>query len=106
MPVFAAMVATLFSALGGFLLKMFVAKVAIRVAAVAAITFFGTLLLAAFNLQVAPLMAQAFNTEYGQVIGLAFPPVAGTCVAALLAVYAACALYKLQVKMTLATAGV
>lgn len=106
MPVFAAMVGTLFTALGGFLLKMFVAKVAIRVAAVAAITFFGAALLATFNYQVAPLMAQAFNTQYGQVLGLAFPPIAGTCIAALLAIYAACSLYKLQVKMTLATAGV
>lgn len=105
MPVFAAMVATLFSALGGFLLKMFVAKVAIRIAAVAAITAFGAALLTAFNMQVAPLMAQAFNTQYGQVVGLAFPPVAGTCVAALLAVYGACSLYTLQVRMTLATAG-
>ncbi len=78
MPVFAAMVATLFTALGGFMLKMFAAKVAIRVAAVAAITLFGTALLATFNFQVAPLMAQAFNTQYGQVIGLALAGLVGT----------------------------
>jgi len=38
------------------------------------------LTVAVFNSYLAPLASQAFNTQYGQFMGLAFPPVAGTCI--------------------------
>lgn len=39
------------------------------------------LTLGVFNSYLAPLAQEAFNTQYGQFMGLAFPPVAGTCMA-------------------------
>jgi hypothetical protein len=105
MPLLGALLSTLFTALGGFLLKMFIAKVAIRAAAVVAITAAGAALMATFNQLIAPLVAAAFSTTYGQFLGLAFPPVAGTCIAAFTAVWGGCMTYKLQVRAISVTAG-
>jgi len=53
-------------------------------------------LLGVFNTAVAPIAAAAFSTSYGQVLGLAFPPIAGSCLASIAAVWAACGLYGIQ----------
>lgn len=105
MPILAQFIAALFTALSSFLLKLFVARVALRVAAVAAIAGFGTLLLAAFNAYVAPLAASLFSTSYGQLLGLIFPPIAGTVLAGLLALWAAALTYRLQVQAVKVTAN-
>jgi len=106
MPIFAAFIASFFTGLSAFLAKLFIAKVAIRVAAVAAIGALGTALLVLFNSTVAPLVGSLFSTEYGQLLGLAFPPVAGTCLAAITALWAACMAYRLQVQAIKITANV
>lgn len=106
MPQLAALISSLFTALSTFLAKLFLARLAIRVAAVAAIGAFGAALMLTFNTVVAPLVAQAFNSSYGQFIGLAFPPVAGTCLAGLATLWVACTTYKLQVEATKLTAGI
>lgn len=54
------------------------------------------LTVAVFNGYLAPLAQQAFNTQYGQFMGLAFPPVAGTCMATLSAALLASFLWKLK----------
>lgn len=105
MPIFAQLFAGFMTAIGGFLLKLFVAKVTIRVVAVAAITALGSVLLLTFNNFIAPLVAQAFNTQYGQFLGLAFPPVAGTVLAGLLTLWAACIAYRLHVEAIKMTAN-
>lgn len=105
MPIFAALFSSLFSALGIFLAKLFAAKLAIRVAGVVALTAIGGTLMAAFNSHIAPLVATAFSTQYGQVIGLAFPPIAGTCIATIMALWIACVTYKMQARAISLTAG-
>lgn len=106
MPLLAALIEALFTALATFLLKLFAAKVAIRVAAVGAIAALGGVLMGTFNGLIAPLVQAAFDTQYGQVIGLAFPPVAGTCLAAYSTLWVACTTYKLQERAILATANI
>jgi hypothetical protein len=105
MPALAALIPALFGALAGFLAKMFAVRLALRVSAVAALVACSALLMTTFNGVVAPLVAQAFSTQYGQFLGLAFPPVAGTCLAGIAAVWAACGLYKWQERVILVTAG-
>ena len=106
MPLFAAMVSAFFNGLALFLARLFAAKVAIRVAAVAAIGAFGTALMLTFNNFVAPLVAQLFATSYGQLLGLAFPPVAGTVLAGVATLWVACTTYKLQVHAVKVTANI
>ena len=106
MPLFASMVSAFFTALGGFFAKLFIARVAVRIAAVAAITALGAVLMALFNSVVAPMVAQMFSTQYGQFLGLAFPPVAGTVIAGITAVWLGCTTYKLQVHAVKVTANI
>lgn len=92
----------LFSALmGGFasLVALLWAK-KIAVAAVAVLAFAAALavLMAAFNLLVAPFALAMFSSSLGQFVGLAFPPIAGTCLTSIAACWGACALYKLKIQ--------
>lgn len=96
MPLLAGWIGSLFSALGLFLAKLFLARLAIKIAGVAAITAITGGLMFVFNAQVAPLVAGPFSTSYGQLLGLLFPPVAGTCIAAMTTIWLACSSYQLQ----------
>lgn len=98
MPLLGHLLGSLFGALAGMLLHVFGLRVAVRVAAVAAVAAFGVILLALFNGIVAPMAAGLFSTAYGQLLGLAFPPIAGTVVTGLVALWAGCAVYKLKVQ--------
>jgi len=106
MPLFAAMVSGFFTALSAFMAKVFIARVALRIAAVAAIGAFGAVLMALFNTVVSPMVAAMFQTSYGQLIGLAFPPVAGTVLAGITAIWIGCTTYKLQVHAVKVTANI
>jgi hypothetical protein len=106
MPVFAAFFGALFSALGGFLVKLFLAKVAMRVVAVGALSALTTALLVTFNGWIAPLVAQLFSTQYGQLLGLAFPPIAGSVVSLLLIAFLAVTTYKTQYRAIRLTGSV
>lgn len=97
MPALGALFVALASGIATFLVQFLTRKLAIATAAVAALAVVTGALLLGFNTLVAPLVAQLFSTNYGQVIGLAFPPVAGTCVAAISIAWSACTLYKWQV---------
>lgn len=105
MPIFAAFFGALFSALGVFLAKMFAAKLAIRVLGVTALTALGAGLLATFNNAISPLVQQLFMTSYGQFLGLAFPPIAGTVITVYLSAMLAIATYRLQARAVSLTAG-
>lgn len=98
MPLLGALFATLASGFAAFLVQFLTRKLAIATAAVASLALVTGVLLGGFNLLVAPLVAGLFSTSYGQVLGLAFPPVAGTCMAAIGLCWSACTLYKWQVK--------
>lgn len=80
----------------GFFVASFGKKVATGALAVALFGAALLALLATFRGLVSPLVAAAFSTEYGQFIGLAFPPVAGNCLATIAACWAACVLYRWQ----------
>jgi hypothetical protein len=45
---------------------------------------------------VIPLAAALFQTSYGSIFGLAFPPIAGTCILAITTVWSAAALFSYQ----------
>lgn len=97
MPVLGALFATLFGGFATFLAGFITKKVLVAGTAVAALAASMGALLLLFRTQVAPLIEQAFSTNYGQVIGLAFPPIAGNCLAVIAAVWAGCVLYRWQV---------
>lgn len=105
MPLFGALFSALFSALGIFLAKMFAAKLAIRLLGVAALTALGSALLMTFNGWIAPLVAMAFSTQYGQFIGLAFPPVSGTVLTLYFTAWIAVNTYKMQARAVALTAS-
>lgn len=98
MPLFATLFAGVMGAFASFLAQFVTRKLAVVTAAVAALAAITGGLLLAFNTLVSPLAQQMFSTEYGQFLGLAFPPVAGTCLAAIASAWAACALYGWQLK--------
>lgn len=98
MPLFALFFGGVMSGFASFLATFLTRKVAVVSAALIALgTITGALLLG-FNTLVTPLVAQMFSSQYGQFMGLAFPPVAGTCLAALGTGWAACTLYAWQFK--------
>lgn len=105
MPLFAAFFGSLFSALSVFLAKMFAARLAIRVVGIFAMISIMGVLFKAFNDFIAPLVQQLFATEYGQFLGLAFPPVSGTIVTGLTALWMACATYSMQARAIKLTAS-
>lgn len=98
MPLLGALFVSLASGIATFFVQFLTRKLAIATAAVAALGVVTVALLAGFNMLVAPLAANLFATSYGQVLGLAFPPVAGTCIAAIGVCWSACTLYRWQVK--------
>jgi len=106
MPLFATFVGSIFGALSTWLVGLLGARVALRVAAIATLAGLAVALLAFFNGVVAPMAGAAFSTSYGQLIGLAFPPAAGTCLAAIAAVWAGCVTYRLQVQAVKITANI
>jgi hypothetical protein len=105
MPILGSLLVSLFTGLGGLFSAIFGAQIAVRLAAVAALVTFGVTLLAVFNATVAPIASAVFSTSYGQLLGLAFPPIAGTCVAAIAACWSACALYGIQRRALSMVAG-
>lgn len=98
MPIFAALFSGVMASFASFLVQFVGRKMAVITAALAALALTSGALLITFNAIVSPLVAQAFNTEVGQFLGLAFPPVAGTCMAAMASCWAACTLYGWQLK--------
>lgn len=106
MPLFAQFFGALFTALGGFLLKLFVARVAVRVAAVTLMCSLAAGLLATFNMMIAPWISLVFNHEYGQWLGLLFPPISGTIITALMGFWLAVKTYQIQQRAIMVTAGI
>ena len=98
MPILAGLLASLFGGISAFLVQFITRKIAVVAMAVTGFGLAVVALMATFNLLVAPLAQAMFSTQYGQFIGLAFPPMAGTCLASLATCWGACALYKLKVQ--------
>lgn len=105
MPLLAGLLAQLFGGIAAQIVAMFVKKGTTAIAAATAIGVCMTVLVVSFNTIVSPFIASMFSTNFGQFIGLAFPPIAGTCLASIGATWAACGLYKLKVATIKATAS-
>lgn len=98
MPLLGALLVSLFSGLGSFLASFLSKKAAFGVAAAATLgTLYGAMVVF-MNNAVAPILSSLFNTQYGQFIGLAVPPLAGTCLGIIASTWAACTLYSWQKK--------
>jgi len=96
MPLLGQLLVNLFGGLATGLAAWFAKRAASKAIVVAGIVASVTALMLLFNNTVAPLAAQMFSTSYGQFLGLAFPPVAGTCLAAISTCWVGCATYKLR----------
>jgi len=106
MPLLAAFLSTLFQAVAAFMLKMFLAKLSLRIVGYGLLIALSGAMVAGFNGFIAPLVGQMFNTQYGQFLGLAFPPVAGTCIATLVAAMGFVYAYRLKLRLVTQTTGV
>jgi len=98
MPVLGALLYSLLGGLAAFFVKFMTRKMAVISAAITALAVITGALLLTFNTVISPLAQQAFSNEVGQFLGLAFPPVAGTCIAAMGTIWAACTLYGWQLR--------
>ena len=98
MPILAALFTNLFAGFAAFIAQIWAKKIVVVGLAVAAFALALTVLMVLFNALVTPLVAAMFSTQYGQFLGLAFPPIAGTCIASMSAAWSGCALYKLKVQ--------
>lgn len=96
MPLFAGLVTFLMTKVLLFMSLMFAKRVALAILGVAALATIAGALYATMRGVVIPLASQLFSTSYGSIIGLAFPPVAGTCILGIATVWSACGLYSYQ----------
>ena len=83
MPLFAVLFKAVMGNLVAFASLFVTAKYAIRLAAVLALAAIYITAVTVFTTVVSPLVGSLFATSYGQFIGLAFPPIAGTVVTGL-----------------------
>lgn len=103
MPILAGLIASIAGGFATFLAQIWAKKLVVAGLAIAAFAVALVALMAVFNALVAPLAQAMFSTQYGQFLGLAFPPISGTCMTSIISAWGACALYKLKmqsIKMT------
>lgn len=105
MPLLASLLSGLLGSLLGGLGRDTARKSTVLVAALASFAAATGALMLAFSQFVSPLVQMMFSTQYGQFLGLAFPPVAGNCIAAITGVWIACAVYRAHVRITQTTAA-
>lgn len=98
MPLLGTLLGSLFGGLASWLAQLWAKKIVVAGLAVAAFALALVALMAVFNSLVSPLIGAMFSTQYGQFMGLAFPPIAGSCMASIATCWGACALYKLKIQ--------
>lgn len=98
MPLLAALLSSLVGGIASFIALLWAKKLAVSGLAIVGFALALTALMLVFNQLVTPLVAAMFSTQYGQFLGLAFPPMAGTCMASIATCWGACALYKLKMQ--------
>lgn len=96
MPILGALFVSLFGSLAGVMAAVFGRKLAVAAAAVASLAVLYGALMVAFNTIVQPIVAGMFATQWGQALGLAFPPAAGNCLAALGLAWSTCVAFSWQ----------
>lgn len=105
MPLFAALFSGIATSIFGLIASMVGAQIATRLVAVATVAALYVTFVGVFTAFIAPLIGSIFSTQYGQLLGLLFPPVAGTCVASLATLWAGILSYKYVSMFTRMAAG-
>ena len=83
MPLLANLLALIGGKIASLMALLQGSKIALRIQGVMFIAGLYVAAMLAFSQLIAPWIASVFNTMYGQLLGLLFPPVAGTVMAAL-----------------------
>lgn len=83
MPILAKLLAAIATGTLGFFTTLFGAIWGIRIAAAVAIGTIYVSCVVAYSAMIAPWLGVVFTTGYGWLLGLLFPPVAGSVLAAL-----------------------
>ena len=94
MPLFAALFSAISSSIFGLIVAAFGAKIAVRLTAVASVAALYAACVAVFNGMISPWIEAIFSTQYGQLLGLLFPPVSGTIMASLIAYWTSVLAFK------------
>lgn len=89
MPVLAALILGIFNKGFNFFVVHLGFKFATRITVAASLGAGYVALLVLFNSTIVPFLNALFNTSYGTVIGLAFPPISGTVVTGLALLWSA-----------------
>ena len=100
MPLLALLLKSILGAAFSFAVAAFGARLAAKVAGAAALVALYAGGVVAFSTVVAPLFGYVFNTQYGQLLGLLFPPVAGTVLAGLVVFWGAVMVKRYLVSVT------
>lgn len=87
MPLLAVLIKGLFGSLLGLLTALVGAKAAVRIAAATTLAGIYISCVLMFTNLVAQWIGMVFNTAYGQILGLLFPPISGTVVVSLFAYF-------------------
>jgi hypothetical protein len=96
MPLLAALINLLFGKLMLLLGLLFAKRVGLVLLGVTAWATIAGALYATLRQVIIPLANNLFQTSYGSIIGLAFPPAAGACMLAIGTIWAACGMYTYQ----------
>jgi hypothetical protein len=105
MPLLAALWGVIATAITSFLTRVLAGQVGFKLLALGAFAVLAASMVAFFNAAISPLAASVFNTQYGQLLGLAFPPVAGSCIATLLGAIVFAVAYRLKMQFLRTAAG-
>lgn len=105
MPLIGTLLVSLFGQMSGFLALYVGRKVAVAAASVTCLGLLYVAILACFHEIVTPLLGALFATAYGAALGLAFPPIAGTCMSAWILSEACTAAFRLNTESLKLAAG-
>lgn len=83
MPLFASLLSAIGGAIFALIASLVGAKIAVRLIGVASLATIYISCVVYFSSIVGPWIAGVFASQYGQLLGLLFPPVAGTVIASL-----------------------
>lgn len=81
MPLLGALIQSLFGNISALILALAASRYALALSAVLGLAGLYIAAVGAFSAFVQPLIGALFSTSFGQVIGLAFPPIAGSIIA-------------------------
>ena len=105
MPLLAALLKSIGMGIFGIVVAAVGVKSAIRLTAVATLAALYVSSVVTFTTMITPWLTGVFNTQYGSLLGLLFPPVSGTVLASLSAYWVIVAGNKYLVRLTRMAVG-